>query len=142
MKISTRGRYALRFMLDLAKYSSVSTFISLQEIAGRQEISKKYLEQIVPILNKAGMLVANRGYLGGYRLVRQPAEYTVGEILRVTEGNLACVPCVFPEEYPCTRQDGCEMHQVWHGLYHVITDYLDHLTLQDILDQNSLSTLD
>ena len=90
MKISTKGRYALRMLIDLAEHRD-EVFIALKDIAKRQNISKKYLEQIVPLLNGAGMLQTNRGYQGGYRLARKPSEYTVAEILKVTEGNLAPV---------------------------------------------------
>ena len=93
MKISTKGRYALRMMIDLSQHSS-DEFVALKDIAERQGISKKYLEQIVPLLNGAGMLSTNRGYQGGYKLARKPKDYTVAEILRVTEGNLAPVACL------------------------------------------------
>ena len=91
MKISTKGRYALRMLLDLSEHRE--GFVSLKDIAARQEISKKYLEQIVPLLSRAGMLEANRGFQGGYRLARRPEEYTVLEILELTEGGLFLVPC-------------------------------------------------
>ena len=93
MKISTKGRYALRMMLDLAVHRS-DGFIALKDIADRQNISKKYLEQIVPLLNKADLLRTNRGYQGGYALSKNPDQYTVGEILRVTEGSLCPVSCL------------------------------------------------
>ena len=93
MKISTKGRYALRMMLDLAIHQNEG-FVSLKDIADRQGISKKYLEQIVPLLNRTGMLRTNRGYQGGYRLAKSPDAYTVGEILRLTEGDLAPVACL------------------------------------------------
>lgn len=137
MKISTRGRYALRFMLDLAQHEGDSGYVSLQDVAERQGVSKKYLEQIVPTLNKAGMLKANRGYQGGYRLTKMPAEYTVGDILRVTEGNLACVACVLPGADECPRLADCLTRNVWKGLYETVTNYLDSMTLQDILDQKT-----
>ncbi|WP_298481974.1 Rrf2 family transcriptional regulator [uncultured Ruminococcus sp.] len=137
MKISTRGRYALRFMLDLAQHEGDSGYVSLQDVAERQGVSKKYLEQIVPTLNKAGMLKANRGYQGGYRLTKTPAEYTVGDILRVTEGNLACVACVLPGADECPRLTDCLTRNVWKGLYETVTNYLDSMTLQDILDQKT-----
>lgn len=138
MKISTRGRYALRFMLDLAQHEGDSRYVSLQDVAERQGVSKKYLEQIVPTLNKAGMLKANRGYQGGYRLTKTPAEYTVGDILRVTEGNLACVACVLPGADECPREADCLTRNVWKGLYETVTNYLDSMTLQDILDQKTV----
>ena len=97
--------------------------------------AKKYLEQIVPLLSKAGMLRSNRGYQGGYRLTKTPAEYTVGDVLRVTEGDLACVSCVLPGNNDCPREAECITKPVWDGLYQTVTTYLDSITLQDILDQ-------
>lgn len=135
MKISTRGRYALRFMLDLAQNAGENEYISLHDVAKRQGVSKKYLEQIVPLLNKSGMLKANRGYQGGYRLAKAPSDYTVGDVLRMTEGSLACVACVLPDADPCPRQESCLTRGIWKGLYETVTQYLDNMTLQDILDQ-------
>ncbi len=134
MKISTKGRYALRLLLDLGEHRG-DGFISLKEIAERQGISKKYLEQIIPILNKTNVLRTNRGAQGGYMLARTPDKYTVGEILRLTEGSLAPVACLEQEPNLCERQESCATLPVWQGLYRVIIDYLDHITLQDILDQ-------
>ena len=133
MKISTKGRYALRMLLDLAEHRG-SGFVSLKEIAERQTVSKKYLEQIIPILNRGNILRTNRGAQGGYMLARTPEQYTVGEILRLTEGSLAPVSCLEQEENLCSRRNNCATLPVWEGLYRVITDYLDHITLQDILD--------
>lgn len=133
MKISTKGRYALRFMLDLAEHRD-SGYIALKDAAQRQGISKKYLEQIVPLLNRSGVLQTNRGYQGGYRLAKAPAEYTVGMILRITEGSLAPVACLDYEKNPCGRQGTCAVLPVWQGLNRVICEYLDGITLQDILD--------
>ncbi len=134
MKISTKGRYALRLLLDLGEHRG-DGFVSLKEIAERQDISKKYLEQIIPILNKTGVLRTNRGAQGGYMLARTPDKYTVGEILRLTEGSLAPVACLEQEPNLCERQESCATLPVWQGLYRVINDYLDNITLQDILDQ-------
>ena len=134
MKISTKGRYALRLLLDLGEHRG-DGFVSLKEIAERQDISKKYLEQIVPILNKTGVLRTNRGAQGGYMLARTPDKYTVGEILRLTEGSLAPVACLEQEPNLCERQESCATLPVWQGLYRVINEYLDNITLQDILDQ-------
>ena len=133
MKISTKGRYALRILIDLAEHRNEG-FIALKEVAARQEISKKYLEQIVPVLNKSGILQTNRGYMGGYRLAKEPKEYTVGTILRVTEGSLAPVACLDQEENTCTRAQECVTLSIWQGLYRVINEYLDGITLQDLLD--------
>lgn len=135
LKISTKGRYALRMMLDLAQHSN-NNFISLKDIAERQGISKKYLEQIVPLLNKSGVLRTNRGYQGGYMLANTPDKYTVGDILRITEGNLSVLACLEQEPNLCPRQNECEMLSVWKGLNDVIADYLDNITLQDILDKS------
>ena len=134
MKISTKGRYALRMMLDLAEHQN-DGFIALKDIAERQNISKKYLEQIVPILNKADVLRTTRGFQGGYRLAKSPDSYTVGEILRLTEGSLAPVACLEHDPIECSRSAGCATLPVWQGLYRVINEYLDGITLQDILDQ-------
>jgi len=134
MKISTKGRYALRMMLDLAEHQG-NGYIALKDIAERQNVSKKYLEQIVPILNKADILNTNRGYQGGYRLARTPDQYTVGDILRITEGSISPVACLDKNPVECERAAECATLPVWQGLYKVIADYLDGITLQDILDK-------
>lgn len=141
MKISTKGRYALRMMLDLAIHQE-DGYIALKDIAERQEISKKYLEQIIPILNRANVLLTNRGYQGGYRLARKPDEYTVGEILRITEGSLAPVACLEREPNACPRCGECLTLPVWQGLGKVIDQYLDGITLQDILDRGQAGLAD
>ena len=124
MKISTKGRYALRMMLDLAVHRS-DGFIALKDIADRQNISKKYLEQIVPLLNKADLLRTNRGYQGGYALSKNPDQYTVGE---------SCLQCPVNE---CPRASECITLPVWEGLYKAINNYLDSVTLQDIIDNST-----
>ena len=134
MKISTKGRYALRMMLDLAEHQG-NGYIALKDIAERQNVSKKYLEQIVPILNKADILNTNRGYQGGYRLARTPDKYTVGDMQRITEGRISPVACLDKNPVECERAAECATLPVWQGLYKVITDYLDGITLQDILDK-------
>ena len=134
MKISTKGRYALRMMLDLAIHGK-EDYVALKDIAERQDISKKYLEQIVPLLNRSGLLKTNRGYQGGYMLSRTPDKYTVGEILRISEGELCPVACLQYEYNDCPRAGECMTLPVWKGLYKVITDYLDGITLQDIIDK-------
>jgi Rrf2 family protein len=134
MKISTKGRYALRMMLDLAQHKD-SGYVALKDIAQRQNISKKYLEQIVPLMNKADILKTNRGYQGGYMLAREPATYTVGEILRITEGSIAPVACLDQTPNQCARSESCATLKVWQGLQDVITEYLDGITLQDLLDE-------
>ena len=134
MKISTKGRYALRMLVDLAE-NQKEGYLSLNEIAERQNISKKYLEQIVPILNKSDILRTNRGFQGGYRLAKSPDKYTVGDILRLTEGSLSPVACLEHDPIECERSSECATLPVWQGLYRVINEYLDGITLQDILDQ-------
>ncbi len=134
MKISTKGRYALRMLIDLAEHQH-GGYISLKEISDRQNISKKYLEQIIPIFNKNNVLRTNRGSQGGYMLARSPEKYTVGEILRLTEGSLAPVDCVEQDPVECTRSADCATLPVWQGLAKVINEYLDGITLQDIIDQ-------
>lgn len=134
MRISTKGRYALRMMVDLAEHQNKG-FISLKEIAERQNISKKYLEQIIPIFNKAGVLRTNRGSQGGYMLAKSPDKYTVGDILRLAEGSLAPVPCIDQNPYECDRSVDCVTLPIWKGLAAVINEYLDGITLQDILDR-------
>lgn len=134
MKISTKGRYALRMLLDLAK-NQRDGYVALKEIAERQNISKKYLEQIVPVFNKSDILRTNRGFQGGYRLARTPDRYTVGEILRLTEGSLAPVACLENDPIECDRSGDCITLPLWQGLSKVINEYLDGITLQDLLDQ-------
>ena len=136
MMISTRGRYALRMMLDLAEHQEEG-YVPLKDVAVRQEISKKYLEQIIPALNRGNMLLTTRGYQGGYRLARKPEEYTLGDILRTTEGSLAPVSCLESPSNSCSRRFDCVTLPVWQGLDRVISEYLDGITLQDILDQQS-----
>ena len=134
MRISTKGRYALRMLLDLAQRQQ-DGYVALKDIAERQNISKKYLEQIIPVFNKSDILKTNRGFQGGYRLARRPDQYTVGEILRLTEGSLAPVACLENDPVECERSGECATLPIWQGLYRVISEYLDGITLQDILDQ-------
>ena len=139
MKISTKGRYALRMMLDLAEHRD-SGFIALKDIAARQNISKKYLEQIVPLLNRSDILQTNRGFQGGYRLSKDPGQYTVGDILRITEGSLAPVACLDMETNDCPRRGICPTLTLWEGLSEVIQNYLNSITLQDLLDKSRAQT--
>ncbi len=134
--ISTRGRYALRMMVDLAEHADEG-FVALKDIAQRQDISKKYLEQIVPILNRASLLQTTRGAGGGYRLIKPAREYTVGEILRATEGSMAPVACLESGVNTCPRCSECATLFVWAGLQKVEDEYLDSITLQDILDKQA-----
>ena len=135
MRVSTKGRYALRMFLDLAERRESEEYISLGEVAERQNISKKYLEQIVPLFNKTGILKAGRGAQGGYKFAKTPDKVTVGDVLRLTEGTLAPVDCVDQDPIECTRSDECLTLPVWQGLFKVINEYLDSITLQDLLDQ-------
>ena len=132
--ISTRGSYALRMMLDLAEHQG-DGYVPLSDIAGRLEISKKYLEQIVPFLNRAGLLKTTRGAQGGYRLVKAPNEYTVCEILLKTHGSLAPVACLEYKPNRCRKCNDCPTLSVWEGLDKVTKEYLDGITLQDIIDR-------
>ena len=141
MKISTKGRYALRLMVDLAEHKD-SGFIALKDVAKRQNISKKYLEQIVPVLNGAGLLTTNRGNRGGYKLAKEPKEYTVGDILRITEGSIAPVSCLESDVNSCERKNFCQTLYVWEGLYKVVNEYLDSITVQDIVDKIGNTTVD
>ena len=141
MKITTKGRYALRMLLDLAEHRE-DGYIALKDIAERQGVSKKYLEQIVPILNRSDLLRTNRGKQGGYALVKAPNQYTVGDILRLTEGDFAPVSCVGKNPEACPRRTDCPTLPVWQGLYDVINEYLDGITLQDIIDQHNATHID
>ncbi len=141
MKISTKGRYALRVLVDLAENAG-ENFVSLKDIADRQGISKKYLEHIIPPLNSAGFLITVRGFQGGYKLSKEPSEYTVGDILRVTEGRLSPVACLDTDVNYCERSGNCETLFVWQGLMDVIEEYLDSITLSDIIRRKSRSNND
>lgn len=132
MKISTRGRYALRLMLDLAVYNTGEP-ISLKDVARRQQISEKYLEQIISLLNKAGFVRSVRGAQGGYMLKRDPAEYTVGMILRLTEGDLAPVSCVGAESVACERMQECVSVRVWKQINDAVDQVVDGITLADMV---------
>ncbi len=132
MKISTKGRYAVRLMLDLASHDNGKP-VRLKEVAARQGISDKYLEQIISILNKAGCVKSVRGPMGGYLLSREPEEYTVGEILRLTEGSLAPVECI-RTEHECARQETCASRMLWMKLNDAINGVVDHVTLADLAE--------
>ena len=132
MKISTKGRYALRLMMDIAAHDKEG-YVSLKDAAARQDISVKYLEQIAGMLSKAGLLHSGRGAQGGYRLAKEPEAYTVGSILRLTEGNLAPVACLEDSENRCERSHECATLDFWTGLYAVINQYIDRFTLADLV---------
>ena len=136
MKISTKGRYALRMMIELAR-NYESGYMSIREVSKRQNISVKYLEQITAALTKAGFLESTRGPKGGHRLVRKPSDYTVGDILRVTEGDLAPISCLQDSPNRCPRAAECTTLSFWEGLYKAITDYCDSVTLEDIAGSDS-----
>lgn len=133
MKISTKGRYALRLMLDLA-VNNTGEPVRIKDISRRQDISDKYLEQIISVLNKAGYVKSLRGPQGGYRLARDPKEYTVGMILRLTEGSLAPVACLEDEKNECPRQDDCVTLILWEKLDEAIKGVVDHYTLADLVE--------
>lgn len=133
MKISTKGRYALRLMIDLALNGGEKP-VSLKDVANRQGISDKYLEQIISVLNKAGYVRSIRGAQGGYLLKRDPEEYTVGMILRLTEGSLAPVACIEDDQIVCERQDACVTSIVWKKINDAVNDVVDNITLQDLCD--------
>lgn len=133
MKISTKGRYALRLMLDLAMYSEGGP-VCLKDVAKRQQISDKYLEQIIATLNRAGYVRSIRGAQGGYLLKKDPAEYTVGMILRLTEGDLAPVGCVGAEKEECERREGCVTIRIWQQINDAVNQVVDNITLADMLE--------
>lgn len=140
MKISTKGRYALRLMLDLAIHNTGEP-VRIKEIAARQEISDKYLEQIISSLNKAGYVKSIRGPQGGYRLTKEPEQYTVGMILRLTEGSLAPVACLDDEVNLCARQDSCATLRLWKMINDSVSSVVDKVTLADLVEwQEELNT--
>lgn len=138
MKISTKGRYALRTMIDLAM-NDTGENISIKAIAARQGISTKYLEQIISTLNKAGYVKSERGANGGYRLTKKPEEYTVGMILRLTEGSLSITTCTQDEQNLCERYGCCTTVKVWEKINKAISDVVDNITIADLAadEQNS-----
>lgn len=134
MKISTKGRYALRVMLDMA-INSNGECIKVKDLSQRQNLSDKYLEQIISILNRAGFVRSIRGAQGGYLLTREPKDYTVGDIIRLTEGSLAPVACLEDEVNDCERKEQCDTLWVWEELYGAINKVVDGITLQDLVDR-------
>ena len=135
MKISTKGRYALRVMLDLA-INNTGEYIPLKDISERQNITVKYMEQIISLLKKSGFLKSTRGNGGGYRLSKTLRDYTVGDILRAAEGSLAPVACLEDEENQCERSSICATLKFWTGLDKAINDYVDSVTLQDLFEEH------
>lgn len=140
MLVSTKGRYALRVMLELAQ-SQPDAYMPLPLIAQRQGISEKYLESIIAILSRAGLVEGLRGKGGGYRLTRSSAKYSVGEILRLTEGSLAPVTCLEGAENPCPRAGECTTLPMWQKLDDMINTYLDSISLSDLLSQTDGNAL-
>ncbi|MCM1145182.1 MAG: Rrf2 family transcriptional regulator [Blautia sp.] len=136
MKISTRGRYSFRMMIDLAQHYNEG-FIALKDISARQNISKKYLEQIIPFLNRNNLLLANKGHMGGYQLARHPSEITVREILESAEGSLTPVSCMENTPNRCENANNCITLPVYQGLYKVILDYLNGITLADVINRKN-----
>ena len=132
MKISTKGRYALHFMLDLATQEE-GAYISLKDVAQRQGVSMKYLEQIVAQLSRAGYIRSLRGSQGGYRLSRRVEDYTVGDILRATEGDLSPTDCLQDDYNACPNASSCPTLPFWQGLYDVVNDYVNQATLADLV---------
>ncbi len=133
MKISTRGRYALRLMMDIAMHDNGEP-VRIKDIARRQEVSEKYLEQIIAILNKAGFVRSIRGPKGGYTLSKKPEEYTAGMILRLTEGSLAPVSCLEMDVNDCPRQNQCATLELYKRIDNAVHQVVDNVTLADLVD--------
>ncbi|MBQ3423570.1 MAG: Rrf2 family transcriptional regulator [Clostridia bacterium] len=133
MKISTQGRYALCMMIDIAEHQK-DGYVALKDVARRQDISKKYLEQIALSISQAGLLRAVRGYQGGYMLARPAEDLTVFSILQIVEGTLAPVTCLQQEVNTCERKNCCKTLPLWQGLQERINRYLEGITLQDVID--------
>lgn len=134
MLVSTKGRFALRMMVDLAQHVQEEK-CSLKEISERQGVSLKYLEQIVPLLTRSGLIRSMRGARGGYHLSRRPEQYTIGDILRATEGNMLTLPCLDPNAPLCERQEHCVTLPFWSGLQDAIDNYIDGTTLEGLIQQ-------
>ena len=132
MMISTRGRYALRVMIHLAEHAG-DGYIPMKKVAQQQGISLKYLEQILPALSKNNLIEGVHGKGGGYRLSRKPEEYTVGEILRLTEGDLAPVACLQRGAATCERKDTCKTLSMWSGFFQLTNEYFDGITIDDLV---------
>lgn len=131
MKISTKGRYAVRVMLDLA-CCNPEECIKVKDIAARQGISEKYLEQIISTLTKAGYLRSVRGAQGGYIMNGEPKDYTVGMILRLTEGSMAPVACLDTGHVVCDRSENCDTLELWQAVYDAVNGVIDHVTIEDL----------
>lgn len=138
MIVSTRGRYALRILIELAERNS-DHYVPMKTIATHQGLSLKYLERILPVLTQNGILEGIQGKRGGYRLCRQPEDYTVGEILRLTD-DLAPVSCLEQGAVPCERQKECRTIAMWQDFHKLINNYFDHITLADLMRQEEMTT--
>lgn len=136
MRVSAKGRYAIRFMMDLAINSNGNP-VAIKDIAARQNISVKYLEQIAAMLNKAYYIKSIRGFKGGYVLYHDPKTYTVADILRITEGSLAPIDCVGESAFECEKKGVCVSARIWERLYHAVNDTLNDITLQDLVEWNN-----
>ena len=134
--ISTRGRYALRVLIDLAEHSC-GGYVPMKDVAARQELSLKYLERILPTLSKAKLIEGLHGKGGGYRLTRDPSRYTVGEVLRLTEGDLAPVACLASDAEPCERAAECRTLRMWQGYYDLTNKYFDSITVADLINTDA-----
>lgn len=130
--ISTRGRYALRVMIDLAEHGG-GDFVPMKEVAARQEISLKYIERIMPLLTKENLVEGQHGKGGGYRLCRPPEDYSVGEILRITEGGLAPVACLECGAKPCSRAAECRTLPMWKKYYAMTNEFFDGISIADLM---------
>ena len=130
--ISTRGRYALRVMIDLAEHGG-GDFVPMKEVAARQEISLKYIERILPLLTKENLVEGQHGKGGGYRLCRPPEDYSVGEILRITEGELAPVACLERGAKPCPRAAECRTLPMWKKYYAMTNEFFDGISIADLM---------
>lgn len=138
MMISTRGRYALRVLIDLAEHADIG-YIPMKDVAERQGISLKYLERIIPVLSKNGIVEGLQGKGGGYRLVKPPEECRIGDILRLTEGDLAPVACLECGAKFCERTPECRTYPMWVEFYQLINDFFDNKTLADIAKPDMLN---
>lgn len=140
MMISTRGRYALRVLADIAEHTD-RKYVPMKEVAQRQGISLKYLEQIIPVLTQNGFIEGLQGKGGGYRLLKEPRECRIGDILRLTEGDLAPVACLGHNAKPCDRALACRTYPLWVEFYQIVNDYFDSKTLADIMKTDAEDTM-
>lgn len=139
MKVSTKGRYALRLMIDLTLHDN-GEYIALKDVSSRQNISVKYLEQIVSALSRAGLLKSVRGPQGGYKLSKRPGEITAGDVLRITEGSLSPIPCLENDNNVCEHYHECTTVDFWSGLYKTINDYVDSVSLEELAEKYKMKS--